>query len=185
MAPPPTRFAPPAIQRQAVLPGQTVIQQAKLCTWLGKVFGCIKSAPPDDDENVELIEDRGALPPWGNATFLGYHWTGAWDQIKRTSFRAGGGQLGQGVYLCIRDHNWVRSVYHHLNTLLEVGYVGDMSQWSRVEVTSVMDFMRRPDCNDYDVIKTKHDKGSLNQICYRTDGPNMINVANFRVRLSD
>lgn len=162
-----------------------MLQPAGLCSCLGKLFSCcLPGYQRVDDDDVELANDRGTLPPWGTATFLGYHWTAAWTQIKQTGFRAGGGVLGQGVYLCIKDHQWVPGSYPNLTTLLEVGYVGDMSGWARTEVKSVMGFMNREDKDDYDVIKTERDDGILNQICFRTDGPNHINIANFRVRLA-
>lgn len=181
---PPTRFGAIGAQRKIAVPERQVIQPSKICSCLSKIFSCGKYKRVDSDDDIELSDDRSVLPDWGTATFLGYHWTGAWGKIKTTGFRAGGGLLGAGVYLCISDHSWVPRVYTALNTLLEVGYVGDMSNWKWVTIKSPSGFMQRDDCNDYDVIKTEHDQGPLNQICYRTDGPNNINIANFRVRLA-
>jgi hypothetical protein len=77
----------------------------------------------------------------------------------------------------------VSSTYPALNVLLEVGYVGDTSRWVVLEVNNVLEYKRMENVEgQYDVVKTKHDSGPLNQVCYKLNGPNNIQLANFRVR---
>jgi hypothetical protein len=127
-------------------------------------------------------DDRGNLPDWGQAVRLGYHRTAAWDEICRTGeFREGGGQLGSGIYLVKSDASWVKAAYPGHDVLLEVGYIGgDIAEWDVDVVESVLRYQEQP--GHFDAVKTKHDAGPLNQICYKLDGPHKIKLANFRVR---
>jgi len=169
-----------AVQRKT---SSTAIQRscfAGLCSWVGSLFGANNNA-----NYAELDDLSGSqLTPWGAATFLGYHKTAHWADIKRTGeFRPGGGMLGDGIYICKSDYAWVTAMYPTLDVLLEVGYVGDMSGWTTVELSGVMEYKRRDDIEgNYDVVKTKNDTGPNNQICYKMDGPGHIIPANFRVR---
>ena len=134
------------------------------------------------------VDDRGRLPDWGQAQTVGYHWTACWDKIKSSGQflpSSSGSALGSGFYICARDHKWVEQTYPNLNTLLEVGYVGDMRDWTILVIDSPFGFKTKhspESLSKYDVIQTKNQEGPLNQICYRTDGPSQIRVENFRVR---
>ena len=167
------------------IPGKVVQRSLSSC-WSGftSLFSSCFGSSNAGYQGVELEDLDSRLPPWGNAVSLGYHKTAHWNQIQSSGeFRPGGGRLGNGIYIVKSDYAWLAG-YSALNVLLEVGYVGDTSQWKTLVLDKISDWDERSEEyeGNYDVVKTKHDVGVQNQICYKMDGPAHINPANFRVR---
>jgi hypothetical protein len=163
--------------------GRPVVQRSCLSGVWSFISSCWNSSGTQY-ARVPMDESVSRLPPWGTAVSLGLHKTSKWSEIQSSGqFLEGGGQLGQGIYIVKSDYSWVSSTYPALNVLLEVGYVGDTSRWVVLEVNNVLEYKRMENVEgQYDVVKTKHDSGPLNQVCYKLNGPNNIQLANFRVR---
>lgn len=119
------------------------------------------------------------LPAWGGAVTVGYHATAHWDEIQSSGeFRPGGGLLGRGVYVGTKMARVYEALGGGNSKFLEVGYVGEQSAWQRHQLRAVSEYSEDME-GQYDVL---YIEGPMGQICYKSNGPNAINFANFRVR---
>ena len=193
MVTPPPPFKPgPARPVQAFMATRrAVVQRAGICSAIADAFrscwgGGGGGANAYTSVEMQATDDIASLlPPWGAAVSVGYHCTASWDDIRRTGvFRACGGQFGPGIYIVKSDWAWVQSMYSANKVVLEVGYTGDMSTWAaNTLVTAVLAYKKIEGAEGrYDVVKTENDTGTLNQVCYKLNGPSGINLSNFRFR---
>jgi hypothetical protein len=196
IAPPPTKFSPRPVQRQAapsirrvsapahvppvpIRRTNAVVQPMACLRWL--FSSCLAS--PTQYDQLEMDDVDNTLPDWGLATRVGYHWTAHWPEIQRTGFDPGGGVLGVGYYVCDHDYDWVPKVYPKLTVLLEVGYLGDISKWAvRSLALSEYSSLSQEEIANYDVLQTNRQDGIQNQKCLKLGGPGNIQKNNFRVR---